>query len=496
MRSLLYILLVFSFSLNAQSSKKIEILNADSTFANAKVHPEYWRLINNVSFKHNDAIMHCDSAYHYVADNKMKAFGRIKINQGDSIILTGNKLTYHASKNQVDLKGNVIFIDKHMKLLTNRLYYDLSSNIVSYPDSGKIIDNQKIIYSKRGAYYSVLHKFTFEDSVQVDAKNYKILTDNMHYNSNSETTYFFGPSYIFYKNKSIYCENGWYNTKTEKAQFKENAILKTNEHSLRGDSLYYNKKLGYGKAMQNIVLHDTIENIKVFGNFAEYFESQERVEVTESPLLEMPFESDTLFMHSNKFISIQKEGEKMLLAYDKVKMFKSDIQGKCDSLSYSITDSLLSMYVSPILWTDEFQMTADSIIFFLKKGGIERLYFYPNPMVIAREDSLDYNQIKGKHMTAYFSKNNMNRIDVEGNGQSMFVVVDEEKNKKIGLNYTECSDMTLYFKNKKLNMINYKIKPNSVTTPIQDIKEDNRYLKGLRWRGDERPNSRKDIFIE
>ena len=496
MRYLVYILLVFNFSLNAQSSKKIEILNADSTFANAKEHPEYWRLINNVSFKHNNAIMNCDSAYHYVTDNKMKAFGRIKITQGDSIVLTGNQLTYLAANNHVDLKGNVIFIDKHMKLLTNRLYYDLSSNTASYPDSGRIIDNQKIIYSKRGAYYSMLHKFTFEDSVQVDAKDYKILTDDMQYNSNSETTYFFGPSYIFYKNKSIYCENGWYNTKTEKAQFKENAILKTNEHSLRGDSLYYNKKIGYGKAMKNIVVHDSIENIKVFGDFAEYFESQERVEVTESPLLQMQLEGDTFFVHSNKFVSIQKEGEKMLLAYNDVKMFNSDIQGKCDSLSYSITDSLLFMYLNPILWVDEFQMTADSIIFFLKKGRIERLHMAPDPMVIAREDSLDYNQIKGKHMTAYFGKINMNRLDVEGNGQSIFVVVDEEKNKKIGLNYTECSDMTLYFKNKKLNMINYKIQPNSVTTPIKDIKEENRYLKGLNWRGDERPNKKQDIFIE
>ena len=101
MKILFHILLVsLSVNLIAQESKKIEILNADNTYANANIHPDYWRLIGNVSFKHNNAIMTCDSAYHYTSENKMKAFGKIKINQGDSITLTGKNLTYFGSKNQ------------------------------------------------------------------------------------------------------------------------------------------------------------------------------------------------------------------------------------------------------------------------------------------------------------------------------------------------------------------------------------------------------------
>ena len=495
MKILFHILLIIlSITLNAQTSKKIEILNADKTFANAKKHPDYWRLIGHVSFKHSNAIMHCDSAYHYANKNKMKAFGEIKITQGDSVTLTGNNLTYFGSENKVDIKGNVVLIDKYMILRTNQIFYNLSSSIASYPSTGKIIDNKKTINSKKGEYHSNTHDFIFKDSVTVVAKDYTILTDNMHYNSNSETSYFFGPSYIISDNKTIYCENGWYNTKTDISQFKENSYITTKNYLLRGDSLYYNKNLGYGKAIKNVEVIDTVENLTVFGGFAEYFEKEEIIEITETPLLQILFEQDTLFMHADKFISQQKLAAKKVLAHNKVKFFKANIQGKCDSLSYNFTDSLVEMFDHPILWSDEFQITADSLQFLVHKGKISRMFLRPNPMIIEQEDSLNYNQIKGKDMTAYFTNNKIKRINVKGNGQSIFIIRDKETEEKIGLNYTECTDLILYFKANKLKEVTYKIKPHSKTTPYQDIKEKNRYLQGFLWREDEQPKTKKDIF--
>ena len=496
MRILFHILLVIlSVNLFAQESKKIEILNADNTYANANIHPDYWRLIGNVSFKHNDAVMTCDSAYHYTSENKMEAFGKIKINQGDSITLTGETLTYFGSENKADIKGNVVLIDKHMTLNTKQVFYNLSSNVASYPQAGTIIDNEKTINSKKGAYHSNIHKFIFKDSVVVLSKDYKILTDNMHYNSNSEVTYFFGPSYIISNSKTIYCENGWYNTKTNIAQFRENSYITTDNYLLKGDSLYYNKNKQYGKAFSNVELIDTVENMTVFGGIAEYFEAKEKVIISEKPMLELLFEEDTLFMHAKQFVSQQKEGEKKILAYHKVKFFKTDFQGKCDSLSYNFTDSIVEMYNRPVLWSDDFQITADSLQFLVSKGEISRMFLKPNPMIVAQEDSLDYNQIKGKSVTAYFTNNKMRRMDVMGNGQSIFIIKDDEKEDKKGLNYTECTDLILYFKENQLKEVTYEVEPTSTTTPYQDVEEKNRYLKGFNWRGAEQPKSKEDIFI-
>lgn len=483
-----------SLSSIAQNNQSIEILNADNTYSNTNLHPEYWRLIGNVSFKHNNAIMNCDSAYHYTSDDKMKAFGKIKITQGDSIILTGNKLTYFGNENKANIEGEVILIDNHMTLKTQQIFYNLNNNIASYPNTGNITDNEKKITSKKGDYYSDIHKFIFTDSVKVIAKDYKILTNNMHYNSNSETTYFFGPSYIISENKIIYCENGWYNTKNDLAQLLENTYITINENIITCDSLFYNKNLGYSKAINNIRMRDTVQNITVSGDLAEYFEFKEEIIVSKKPILELLFEKDTLFMKAKRFVSQLRVDKKKVLAYNKVKFFKSDFQGKCDSLSYNLNDSLVEMYNNPILWSNQFQITADSLKFLLKKGNISKVLLEPNPMIISKEDSLDYNQIKGKNITAFFTNNKMRRMDVEGNGQSIFIVIDEKKNKKIGLNYTECSDLILYFKENKLDAINYKMKPNSITTPYKDIKEEDRLLKGFHWRGLEKPNKKADIL--
>ncbi len=488
------LLLLLSTNLIAQENKKIEILNADKTYANSNIHPDYWRLIGNVSFLHNNAIMTCDSAYHYTTENKMEAFGNIKINQGDSITLTGKTLTYFGLDNKADILGDVILIDKQMTLRTKQVFYNLSTNIASYPKQGNITDNDKIINSKKGAYNSNIHSFIFEDSVVVTNEDYKILTDNMHYNTYNEVTYFFGPSLIISNKKTIYCENGWYNTKTDIAQFRENSYIKTKNYLLKGDSLYYNKNLQYGKALSNVQLIDTIENITVYGEIAEYFEAEEKILISGIPILKLIFEDDSLFMHAKQFVYNQNDDEKKILAYDKVKFFKTDFQGKCDSLSYSSKDSVVEMFNKPILWSDGFQITADSLQFLINKGEISCIFLKPNPMIVLKEDSLDYNQIKGKEMTAYFSNNIMSRIDVNGNGQSTFLIRDEKTEDKIGLNYSESSDLILYFNENKLKEVNYEVKPKSTTTPYKDIDEKNRYLKGFLWRGAEQPKSKEDIF--
>ena len=483
-----------SIDIIAQESKKIEILNADKTYANSITHPNYWRLVGNVSFLHNNTIMSCDSAYHYISENKMEAFGEIKINQGDSINLTGEKLTYFGSENKADILGNVVLIDKKMSLRTEQIFYNLNSNIAYYPKQGKIIDNKKIINSKKGAYNSNIHSFIFKDSVVVINEDYKILTDNMEYNSSNEITYFFGPSFIISDSKTIYCENGWYNTKTDIAQFRENAYITNQKYLLKGDSIYYNKNNQYGKAMGNVQLINKDDNTTIDGGIAEYFEAEEKVIISEKPLLKLLFENDTLFINAKQFVSEQKEVEEKIIAYNNVTFYKTDFQGKCDSLSYNFSDSIIEMFKKPIIWSDDFQITADSIQFLFHKGKVSRMFLKPNPMIISKDDTLDFNQIRGKKMTAYFKNNKMKRVEVKGNGQSIFIIKDEKTKDRIGLNFSECSNLTLYFKKNTLLEVTYKVKPNSNTIPYQKIKEENRYLKGFLWRGNEQPESKEDIF--
>ena len=97
------LIMMICTSVFPQKVQHIEIINANNTFGDSKNHPEYWRLIGEVSFKHNNIIMNCDSAYHFRSVNKIKAFGKIKINQGDSLYITGQQLSYFGKKNKIHI---------------------------------------------------------------------------------------------------------------------------------------------------------------------------------------------------------------------------------------------------------------------------------------------------------------------------------------------------------------------------------------------------------
>ena len=66
-------------------------------------------------------------------------------------------------------------------------------------------------------------------------------------------------------------------------------------------------------------------------------------------------------MSSKKFIYTYSNNNKTLQSFNNVKFLNNEITGRCDSLSYRISDSLISMFKKPIIWLDEYQVSSDSI---------------------------------------------------------------------------------------------------------------------------------------
>ena len=48
--------------------------------------PETQVLRGNVRFRHDSALLYCDSAYFYEKRNSLDAFGRVRIEQGDTLV--------------------------------------------------------------------------------------------------------------------------------------------------------------------------------------------------------------------------------------------------------------------------------------------------------------------------------------------------------------------------------------------------------------------------
>ena len=245
-------MIVFINVIYAQEKSQLEIINASYTYFDQSKYPDIRRLVGDVIFMHEGAIMNCDSAWYYFNENRFEAYSNIHINKGDSIHLYGAKLDYNGSNNKAIVRQNIVLMDKDMQLKTEELHYFLKTNIASYYSGAIITNKENVLKSQKGDYLSSSKTIVFKSDVTLDNPEYLIECDTLHYNTESEIAYFYGPTTIKSESNFIYCEDGWYNTLTDKSKFSGNAYLYSDNQKLSGDVLFYDRKNGYGKALNNI----------------------------------------------------------------------------------------------------------------------------------------------------------------------------------------------------------------------------------------------------
>jgi lipopolysaccharide export system protein LptA len=478
----------------SQKVTRIEILNSDSMEKDEE-QVNAIKYIGNVIFRHEDAIMHCDSAYLFTEKNLVNAFHNIHIEQGDTLDLYGDFLTYDGNNKLAQITGNVKLIDKETTLTTNNLDYNLQNNTGYYTNGGKIKNGDNNLESGTGFYYTKQKLFHFRDSVIIHNPDYTIYADTLKYHTITEIAYFLGPTEIISKDNYIYCENGWYDTKKNISQFNENAYLTTKGQYLRGDSLYYERETGLGKAFDNVELFDSTQNIILKGQHAIYQEKPEYALLTDSAQFMQISDNDTLYVHADTLESVLDTTGlyKILKGYHKVKIFRADIQGKCDSLAYLESDSVFRLFGEPVLWSEENQLTADQIDLHLANKKLHYIDLLTSAFIISQEDTVRYNQIKGKNMKGYFVNNKLVRIDVRGNGQTIYYAKDGAD--LIGINRAESSDIIIYLKDNKPDRINLILSPKATLYPPDGKEEFEKILKGFKWLEQYRPVSKTDIFL-
>ena len=530
-----------SQSITKSGGKKIMIEHAGSLKFDKNLGQGAQRLIGDVRFRQDNTLMFCDSAFLY-KDNSLDAFGHIHIQQGDSIHLYGDLLKYNGNTKKALITRNVIVNKGDMQLSTNELNYDVSSSVGYYNTPARIVNKENTLTSNTGYFFAKSNDLTFRKNVILTNPQFVINCDTMRYNSTSKITYFIGPTTIKSKDNLIYTEDGWYDTFKDQSRFSKNSYIVTKEQKMFGDSLYYDRKKGIGKAVKNVQIIDTLHNLNIKGEYAIHYEFKNLSVVTGNALLTQVYEKDTLFLHADtlkaigsgnkksKAMSIEQnkeiqasqnekkihpgqkikemkisgrdttfiyESEKTekqeLFAYHKVKFFKRDLQGKCDSLYYSVSDSSMQLFGKPVLWSDENQLTADSIKVITGNKSIRSIELKGAAFIVSEEDSIRYNQIRGKFMKGYFQKNKLQLINVEGNGQTLYFA--KEKNAIKAVNRADCSDLRVYMKDNKVDRITFITKPDATLFPLDQVEVKELKLKDFTWRKKDRPLSQKAIFI-
>lgn len=495
--SLLLAYILFSLALHGQQPTQVELIHSDILEVDSRLGKDVKRLIGSVAFKHEDVFLYCDSAYLNSAKNTLQAFSSVHIVQGDSVNMYGDKLDYDGNKKLAVLNGNVVLIETNNTLNTDYLTYDIKAGIANYNTGGKIVSrkNNNTLTSQIGYYYSKTKQFYFRKNVVLVNPDYTMNSDTLRYNTKNETSYFFGPTTIVSKSDFIYCENGWYDTKKDVAQFNRNAFILSGKQKLSGDSLYYNRKLGQGRGFGNVVMADTVENVVIKGDIGRYEKERDKMIVFGHAQMAQLFDADTLFLHADTLRAEMDSCNeyRILYAHYHVKFFKPDMQGKCDSLVFSYQDSILRMFKKPVIWNDENQLTAEYIEILTGNGKVKRLDMYEVAFIISKEDSSFFNQIKGKKIIGHFVKNELKKIEVFGNGQTIYYPTD--KGGYIGVNRADCSDMVIYTEDKKVSRITFINKPEATLYPLFELPAKELLLKDFTWRQPERPLKKEDIFL-
>jgi len=480
-----------------QKTTKIRLIQAGSMQYDKRLDENVKRLIGDVIFEHDSAYLLCDSAYMHDATNNLEAFGNVRIKVNDSLNIYSDLLNYDGNNKIAYLNENVRLVDNNTVLTTNHLVYDRNTKIAHYYDGGKIVDTENKLTSFIGYYYTNSKEFFFKDSVVLINPKYTITSDTLMYNTTSEISYFLGPSYITSDENIIYCENGWYNTLTDISRFSRNAYFQKREQIIKGDSLYYNRNTGLGKATNNVTMVDTTQNVIVKGNNSMYYENDGYSFMTDSATAILIDEADSLFLHADtlKVIFDREQQAQALFAYYKTKFYKNDIQGKCDSLVYNFGDSTITLFDQPVIWSEDNQLIADTIVLLTKNNQIEKMLLIHSALIISKNDTNCFNQIKGKNMISFFKDNELYKIMVKGNSETIYYV-REEDNALIGINQARSSEMLIYLENKEFKTITYIDRPDATLYPEEEIPPQERKLKGFIWLDEIRPKNKFDIFKE
>ncbi len=456
--------------------------------------------LGNVFIEHEGATLRCDKAYIYQDQKLIKAMGNVIINQGDTITQYSKYVDYDGEKKLATSWGDVVLKDELMILKTDTLFFDRENQHLYYNCGGTIKDTTNLLKSKLGNYYLRTNKFQAFNHVDVTNRDSKLVSERLDYFTKTGVADVYGPTTITSAENSIYTEKGHHNSKTNISHFLDNSKIFYGDRTIAGDSLYYNRNTEYASATGNIIVLDTVNDSVIRGGYAEYFKNKDSVYVTDRAVAISALENDSIYIHGDKLMVTGKVEDRLIKAFKRVKIFKSNIQAKCDSLITEEKTGITKLFINPVLWAEGSQITGDTIQFVSNKltEQLDSLYVRNNGFMV-KKDSAGYSQLKGKNMFGKFKDNSLISLDAVGNSETLFFLRSED-DELFGIDKKQCSkNILILLENNDLKSIDYFQMISGTTYPpseFEKLSEDQKLLNGFVWRENERPLTKDDIFIK
>ena len=456
-------------------------------------------LNGNVAFLHKGALLTCDSAYFYQESNSFKAFGHVKMRQGDTLSLTSDYAFYDGDNQMAEARHNVLLRHRGTKLYTDSLNYDRLYNIGYFFEGGKMVDRNNVLVSDWGEYDTETRKAVFNYNVNLRNPKFTLTTDTLHYDTRTSLANIVGPSVIRSKESVIHTSDGYYNTNTGRARLYGRSTMSNKGKEITGDSLFYDEKRGISQGYRNVIYKDTQKKNELHCNYLWYNEKNGFAFATENPVMMEYSQKDTLFVHSDtiKVITYHLNTDSVYRTahcYNKVRAFRNDVQAVCDSLVYNTKDSCMTMYRDPIAWSGDRQLLGEEIQVFMKDTTIDRAHIINQALTAElMPDKEHYQQLSSKEMFAYFTKGQITQTEAIGNVRSIYYPVDDKDSTLMGLVYIETDTMKMFMRDRQLQKI-WTSKTDGTWYPMTQIPPERYKLDGFTWFDYIRPINKDDIY--
>lgn len=440
--------------------------------------------------------------------------------------LTSKRGQYNVSTSQAFFKEQVLVVDKDFDMKTDTLNFDAKNNIATFlaPTLIYLRDTAQF-YTEKGFYDMQNDKAEFTQTPQYQKKNQIATADTMLYDGKTTIITLKGKAFTKDSAREATANTIRYNRRTEESQLegqahyvdeKQNIISdtiiyqpKTKTYATRGrskivneaqileaDLVDFDSKDSVGIAVGNVFWQDTASKTTLRCAKMQYDQRKDFIKAGGGrPILSSLVENDTLWLRADTIITFkqkQTDTARSLIAYYKVRMYKKNFQSVCDSLFYSEQDSIFRLFKDPIVWSDTSQLTGDTMRIMMKNKKIDRVFLKNNAFILNSTDENFYNQIKGREITAEFDGDDLRRMFVEGNAESVYYVLDDA-NAYTSVNKMICSRMLVLFGDNKVDGIKFYTKPTATMFPMKQADHEGLKMKGFRWEKKRRPKSQSDL---
>ena len=449
---------------------------------------------------HEGVEMWCNQAYLYTNDNFVKAYGDVRITQGDTVTMNSTYAEYNGNTSFAFASGNVVLTEPKTTLKTDTLYFDRVKQQAYYRSGGTVIDTASTLTSRIGRYFAESKKYQFLSDVEIVNPKYTVHSEQLDFYSETGGAYLYGESTIVSETSTVYCERGYYDTRGDTGYFVKNSRIDYNNRILYGDSIYFDRNKSFASATNNIKVLDTINKSVVRGHYAEVYREKDSVFITKRAVAVTLQQKDSVYVHADTLRITGKPENRILRGYYRARMFKygapgeQPTSGKCDSIYSSENTGITKLITNPVLWSGENQMTGDTIHILSDKvtEELDTLKVFNNAF-LAQKDSIGYNQVKGERLIGLFTDNELDTVSIKKNAEVIYFTRNEA-GELMGINTTRCSYIDIYLKEQQIQGIKFFKQAKGKLYPESELPESARILPGFNWRGDERLLTVNDLF--